>query len=576
MELSQAFSTQRDAVLTNSKLGPIQLYWNFGTNEQFEIINLVVNFQPMPTCARQVITTASETSVILPKTLIIKPSVLLGFDARNQINSIWGIEYIGDEDLRGIPTNKFKSCFYVADIRATVSATYYVSDVTKFQAYLPANESIILQIDVQIRNDAGRQDAYTYNVFRYSPNPRRREERQALETPTGVYCANRTSTLPIPTNIPDRVSSNSEALIPLANTSIFSTHALYDTEFQFSRFDVWFPDTSGGPRWYHYSEIHDFAVGLSYQFNHTTRQCNVRDITTGFGFSDGVPVDGQPNLLQMGSTQHLFLMDDVTYQYTGEKPCHDRVWCHVWIAEKYMANNTVQHREWYWSSTINGEPVTRSTPMKMILKGYMNSTLVYAFETNVFNFRRRPMTIFEIDFELAECYRALGPAQKFNLAVLSFKIGNEKKYPVLQNLNYLRLHIFEILTFTMFVRPIRISNLIVDKTDDDILVTFTLLDAPPRTGPVENPLKEEGLDTLIERLDSVINADGLVFRARYNTTQVTLRARSNSLNVQHKSKAKETIKTSGPKITGLWIGFVVAGLVVGAIGGFLLFGKLAK
>jgi hypothetical protein len=30
----------------------------------------------------------------------------------------------------------------------------------------------------------------------------------------------------------------------------------------------------------------------------------------------------------------------------------------------------------------------------------------------IFNFRRNPMTIFEIDYTLAECYRALGPAGK--------------------------------------------------------------------------------------------------------------------------------------------------------------------
>ncbi|CAF2915480.1 unnamed protein product [Rotaria sp. Silwood2] len=575
MELSQAFSPVRDAIAVNTKDGPLQVYWNFGTKEQFEVVTAVVNNQPISVCLRQVITDNSQTSVILPNSLTVKPSILLGYDYLNRENLLWGNEYVGDEDLRGIPTNKFISCFYIPDIKATVYATYYVSDVTKFQAYLPANESIILQIDVQVKNESGIIDAYTYNVFRFTPNPSRREERQALETPAGLYCPNRTPTLPIPSDIPERVSSNSESLIPLANSSIFSTHALYDTDFQFTRFDIWFPAPFSARRWYHYSEIHDFAVGLTYQYNHTTRQCSVRDISPMS--NDASPVDGQPNLVQMGSPPHLVLMDDIEYQYNVEKPWHDRVWCELWIGEKYLPDNTVQHREWYWSSSINGEPVDRSMPMKMTLKGYTNGSLVYSFETNIFNYRRRPMTIFEIDFELADCYRALGPAQNFSLAVLSFKIINDNnKYPVLQNLNNLRLHIFETLLFTLFVRPIRVSKLIVDKSDNDILVTFTLLDAPPRTGPVENPLQEESLQVLIERLDTIINSDTLAFRVKYNTTQVTLRARPNSLNVQHRSSQKEIIKTSGPKITGLWIGFVVGGLVVGIIGGFLLFGKFAK
>jgi hypothetical protein len=201
------------------------------------------------------------------------------------------------------------------------------------------------------------------------------------------------------------------------------------------------------------------------------------------------------------------------------------------------------------------------------------------------------MTIFEIDYTLADCYRALGPAgnkfikflflivlffiENFNLGVLSFKIANDKKYPVFQNLNYLRLHIWETLTFTLFVRPIRISNIIVDQDDTDIIVTFTLLDAPPRTGPVEFPLVETSLDTLIERFTRIIDSNGLAFRAKHGTKQIILRARANSFNIAHRS-TQQKLRTSGPLITGLWIGCVVGGLLIGGIGGFFLFQKLSK
>jgi len=165
--------------------------------------------------------------------------------------------------------------------------------------------------------------------------------------------------------------------------------------------------------------------------------------------------------------------------------------------------------------------------------------------------------------------------ENFNLSVLTFKIANDKKYPVFQNLNFLRLHIWETLIFTMFIRPIRISNLIVDQDDTDILVTFTLLDAPPRTGPVEIPLIESSLDSLVERLTKIIDSNGLAFRARYGTKQVVLRARANSLNVAHRSTRQELL-SSGPLITGLWIGCSVVGLLIGGISSFFLFQKLAK
>ena len=220
---------------------------------------------------------------------------------------------------------------------------------------------------------------------------------------------------------------------------------------------------------------------------------------------------------------------------------------------------------------------------------------MFSLLKDFFNYRRQPMTIFEIDFTLAECYRALGPAGKpiyftfgcstslllienYNLAVLTFKIINDKKYPVYQNLNYLRFHIWETLVFTMFARPTRISHLIVDQDDgesNDIIVTFTLLDVPPVTGPVEDPIQESSLDRLITRLSNIIDSNGLAFRARYGSKQVTLRARGGSLNVPHTSM-KTISKTSGPRITGLWLGLILVGLVVGGVVGFFVLEKLAN
>ena len=145
-----------------------------------------------------------------------------------------------------------------------------------------------------------------------------------------------------------------------------------------------------------------------------------------------------------------------------------------------------------------------------------------------------------------------------------------------QNLNYLRLHIFETLIFTLYVRPIRISNLLVDQDGQDIIVTFTLLDAPPRTGPVEIPLQETPLDTLIERLETIIDSNGLAFYGQFDSTQVILRARAKSLNVAFKSAQETKWKTTGPRITGLWIGLIAVGLVVGIIGGLIVLAMITK
>ncbi len=331
-----------------------------------------------PDCTRQVITPTSFTSITEDGTIYLKPSIILGFDPRNQQNTLWGIRYESDGFLRDIPTNIFKSCFYVSDINATVKVTYHVANADNFQTYLSRNESIILQFDVNITAHQERQQTYTYNIFRYIPNPSRREERQALETPAGVYCVNRTSAIAVPSNIPERVSANSETSAPTLNNFIVSTRNLYDTEFQFTRFEVWYADPRGGLDWEHRTEMHDFGVGLRYHYIHRTRRCYVSDINPNG--TDVASVDGDPNLVQMGNPQHLFLMDDITYQYTGEKRCRDRVWCNVWIGENHLPNNVIEHREWYWAVRVNNDPLTQWLPMKLVIKRYVSGNLNSSFE----------------------------------------------------------------------------------------------------------------------------------------------------------------------------------------------------
>lgn len=72
-----------------------------------------------------------------------------------------------------------------------------------------------------------------------------------------------------------------------------------------------------------------------------------------------------------------------------------------------------------------------------------------------------------------------------------------------------------------------------------------------------------------------MDSNGLAFRARYGTRQVTLRARGGSLNTGYRS-TQNIQKSTGPKITGLWIGLIIVGLLLGGVGGFFLFGKLAN
>ena len=43
-----------------------------------------------PDCVRQVITPDSQTSIFEENTLFLKPSIILGFNSRNDRNPLWG------------------------------------------------------------------------------------------------------------------------------------------------------------------------------------------------------------------------------------------------------------------------------------------------------------------------------------------------------------------------------------------------------------------------------------------------------------------------------------------------------
>lgn len=81
-----------------------------------------------------------------------------------------------------------------------------------------------------------------------------------------------------------------------------------------------------------------------------------------------------------------FLSDDIEYQYTGEKPCRERAWCHVWIAEKFLSNKTfIEHREMYWAFEINGRPLNEWIPIKLVINSFTSSRkLLSSYENSEF------------------------------------------------------------------------------------------------------------------------------------------------------------------------------------------------
>ncbi|CAF4158560.1 unnamed protein product [Rotaria sordida] len=95
----------------------------------------------------------------------------------------------------------------------------------------------------------------------------------------------------------------------------------------------------------------------------------------------------------------------------GSRECHSHMLCHVWIGENARSNQSgFERREWYWAYQFNNQTIEPWIPIRLI-----NTRLdaqhkpIALMETNLYKYRTNPLTEFEVDGTIADCYRALGP-----------------------------------------------------------------------------------------------------------------------------------------------------------------------
>ncbi|CAF1080776.1 unnamed protein product [Rotaria sordida] len=365
---------------------------------------MVTDGQILPVCLRQVIEPVATTSTI-QSAIFVKPSVLLGYDARDAINPNFGTKFIRTSQLRFMPVNIFESCFYLNDSHVTVAVTYYMTDIATFPSFGYMNYSVPLRIEVRTKSAPdGNEGTYFYNIFRFLSDLTVEQQQQALSIPPGIFCLNQTNTKPAPSNFSDKISMNGEVLILFGKEIIIeSLDTIYDRSFQFAQFKSW---SKNGEQTI---ELHDFATGLVYRYLASTRQCKVW--TFNSSMSDAIPMPGQSQFFQMASPLHLFLLDNMNFQYTGSRECHSHMLCHVWIGENARSNQSgFERREWYWAYQFNNQTIEPWIPIRLI-----NTRLdaqhkpIALMETNLYKYRTNPLTEFEVDGTIADCYRALGP-----------------------------------------------------------------------------------------------------------------------------------------------------------------------
>lgn len=184
---------------------------------------------------------------------------------------------------------------------------------------------------------------------------------------------------------------------------------------------------------------------------------------------------------------------------------------------------------------------------------------------------------------------------QFYYGIFAFVINNSLELPVQTYSNFLRVNIWLKLVETLEIRPIRLSNILIDHNGTDLVVSFTLVDNPPFYGPVVNPLKELSLDAVVTKLRALIDKGNITFPGVYNNTHgIILYPKPGSLNVVARTPITVLInnmtmisyeavtnttnqirriskqRKSGGRITGFWIGFLALGIVLGLLGALVI------
>jgi hypothetical protein len=340
LEVTQIFiGPYQDVVYLHSYDTDLQIYYDFQVNEMLEINNELL-------CIRKEI--KSDESLAFIASQIAKPSVLLGFDGRNNYNTAFYTRYLGKEIIRdGISTKKFQSCFYIPQENLTINATYYLSETSPSEIITNTVPDFV-QIDVRSNNYP-----YTYNIIRYTSNPS-----LSIHTPPGAYCANRTNTKEFPQNLPRNLFLHAETFTPKSNdfpSRIESYDRLIDETLQFERIDY-----SRGKELTPTPPsrlLIDYSANLTYMYTRETQQCTIMNASVhAMGTTNEI-------LFQFGN-----MNNSVQFQYTGLTRCgREHVHCHRWIGQKDL-DALVQQYEWFWSAKYNDIDLQEFIPIKANLQ----------------------------------------------------------------------------------------------------------------------------------------------------------------------------------------------------------------
>ncbi|XP_059140044.1 uncharacterized protein LOC131928125 [Physella acuta] len=513
------------------------------------------------------------------------------------------ITYKGKSSVRGITTDKWWTCEWLAYNDTTLFTEWQIVDPSKF--LLPAvsknnsNNAPILPvrstITTQDKSDPTNQIVLTTMIDfthfeKIQPNDRH------FRLPPDMICANAPSTqIPLP-QMPNYFRFRGEQITlegykssnpdpPLLTYTIeeyIHNQALFIQDF------VDPPDPNTGSDKSYLRIVSDFNTGLVFSLNLNSGQCTINPIDASnigaFALAGG--------FVKMRDASQFFDLDSSNYTYMGLNRVEGRgIECNVWSA--YFNTYSPDHAmntlyTWYFA-----------TPDWMVQQGYQNpydmpvllelTSVDRQIKFHFFEYSTQQTTRIP---DLSTCFT---PSSTMNIQL---RISASFYQVYLANPAGFRNAFTQALTgFTSLKSYLRIGDLdFLPADNNEILVQFKLLDKPAISGDVQNPLPQSPNSQIFAELTNKANTGAFYFdvpNALGQPGKVTVTVKQNSvviitvpqtnsgssralsrsdtsaIHIALNTQNKGSSGYSSGSMAGIGIGMLVLGVVLGFLGIFL-------
>ncbi|XP_055873123.1 uncharacterized protein LOC106068178 [Biomphalaria glabrata] len=419
-------------------------------------------------------------------TTLSDPSIALHWGGPNRKN----ISYKGEDNSRGIKTQKWWTCEYAPYVDATTFTEWQIVDPSQFKLpvvdYRQLPPRPILPISAFVIGlDKSHPDNVVNFTYRYdfAHFGRIQPDDRQFRIPPNMMCANKpNSQKPLPT-IPDHFKFRGEMLTILGygTQQPDSPQLVYSNEEYRHELGLYIQDVISQPKVLNGINnksfvrlVDDFNTGLTYSLDLESGYCEVSVISDGT--VDAIQMGN--GLVKMRDSSQFFDLDPNAYQYMGLQELRG-ITCDAWTA--YFGTNQSIHQQnayytWYFANpdwmkqNSYLEPFTM--PVALVLTQDQSYTQFNIYEFTTMLNRDTP--------DLSPCYDV---NSVINVQV--FFRARFAEYYVPAEAGFKQSFLTSLVRVTSLNSTLRVADLDVQPTDDDnIVVRFKLLDKPAFKGDV--------------------------------------------------------------------------------------------